>query len=516
MAEKLDITTLKQDLAERERQRQATEEQRIAEQRRANLDKQAQSEIKKRERRIADLEKSKSFLQRQIFELTQGGKISNEKQLRDAIDGYNASIDLQSELSEEASAIAKGNYTVEGKNIVVKVSRPETGIGQVQAQSLPAGAAPARPEARQQAAKTPLPRAQKTTVTPPGTQVPPAGDQTPPPSKKGDKEKEEKPGKKLSIQEVYDLARTKYGNVDSIFLYEPELQNLIRKAVNQDYEEAQFLRELGATDWAKRGATIYRNREAEKREFEDQLGKLQKQLDLAVDPQKRSAIQEKIDELKTQSNYARGLERAKGIIQNIITQVGAKYTPEQTDLLVRRIYDSAAEGDVNKITNIVSGNIGYASGAVLGGVSGEALTDLRRVAKANGFDLDKVYGSNINDWLGRIAQGESVETFKNVIRQQAKLGLPDKVANLLDQGLDLEQVYAPYRNLMASYLEIPSQNIDLNDKTLRMAIGPDKEMSLYDFERSLRNDSRWEYTNNAREEVSSNVLSVLRSFGFQG
>ena len=69
---------------------------------------------------------------------------------------------------------------------------------------------------------------------------------------------------------------------------------------------------------------------------------------------------------------------------------------------------------------------------------------------------------------------------------------------------------------MASVLEVAPDSISLDDKTLRMAIGPEKEMSLYDFQRTLRNDPRWQYTDNARQETSSTVLGVLRDFGFQG
>jgi hypothetical protein len=32
----------------------------------------------------------------------------------------------------------------------------------------------------------------------------------------------------------------------------------------------------------------------------------------------------------------------------------------------------------------------------------------------------------------------------------------------------------------------------------------------------LRQDSRWQYTGNARKEVSDSALTVLRNFGFQG
>jgi hypothetical protein len=41
-------------------------------------------------------------------------------------------------------------------------------------------------------------------------------------------------------------------------------------------------------------------------------------------------------------------------------------------------------------------------------------------------------------------------------------------------------------------------------------------MSLYDFEKMLRKDNRWQYTNQAKEEVSSVAMKVLRDFGFQG
>jgi hypothetical protein len=69
---------------------------------------------------------------------------------------------------------------------------------------------------------------------------------------------------------------------------------------------------------------------------------------------------------------------------------------------------------------------------------------------------------------------------------------------------------------MASVLEVAPDSIGLDDKTLRMAIGPEKEISLYDFQRVLRKDPRWQYTDNARAESSDSVLKVLKDFGFQG
>jgi len=142
--------------------------------------------------------------------------------------------------------------------------------------------------------------------------------------------------------------------------------------------------------------------------------------------------------------------------------------------------------------------------------------ELAKTAAANGLDLNRDFGTSVDAWTKQIADGADVETFKNLIRQTARLGMPDRVANLLDQGIDLETVYAPYKKLMAATLEVNPDTIALNDPTLRGAIGQDREMTLYDFQRQLRKDPRWQYTNNAREEVSDAALRVLKDFGFQG
>ena len=160
-----------------------------------------------------------------------------------------------------------------------------------------------------------------------------------------------------------------------------------------------------------------------------------------------------------------------------------------------------------------------AGGITATGAAGEvgtALDKLRRTATLNGFNLEKDFGNQIDGWLQRISRGESVEDFNRIIRQQAKLGLPEKVGNLLDQGLDLANIYAPYRNTMATLLEVTPDSINLDDPILRSAYGPDKEMSIFDFKRTVRKDPRWQYTDNARQEVSTAALGILRDFGFQG
>lgn len=142
--------------------------------------------------------------------------------------------------------------------------------------------------------------------------------------------------------------------------------------------------------------------------------------------------------------------------------------------------------------------------------------DLAKSAMANGFNLMKDFGTVAEGWVKRVENGEDIDIFKNIIRQTAKLGLPEKVGALLDQGVDLDTVYAPYKRIMAATLELNPDSIQLDDPVLRSAIGPEREMTTFDFKRALRKDARWQYTDQAREEVSSAALNVLRDFGFMG
>ena len=134
------------------------------------------------------------------------------------------------------------------------------------------------------------------------------------------------------------------------------------------------------------------------------------------------------------------------------------------------------------------------------------------VARANGINLAQ---DQIDSFAEQIKSGADIKTVQNQIRSIAGNGMPDSVKKLLGEGVNLDVIYSPYRSAMASTLEINPETINLNDTTLRTAIGPDKEMPIYEFQRSLRKDPRWEYTNNAREQAYAAVNKILQDFGFR-
>lgn len=310
-----------------------------------------------------------------------------------------------------------------------------------------------------------------------------------------------------TIDEIYSLVAQNYGPIDLIFKSNPELKELLLKAIGKDqipgtgddYTADQFTKMLENTTWFKSNASAIRQRGFYKRQY-DELRKTTD--DLAS--------------LDRTSEYGRGLTATKQRVADTAKAAGISLDADTLDLVARDIYDLGYENTPAIIQQQIRARLRYKPGQVLGGAAGEQLKALKATAAANGLDLDKNFGTQLQTWLQNINQGESVETYKQIIRGAAKLGLPDKVGSLLDLGVDLDTVYQPYKNIMYQVLEINPETINVNDATLRKAIGPDKEMSLYEWQDFLKKDPRWQYTNNARETAYDAARTVLKDFGMIG
>lgn len=316
---------------------------------------------------------------------------------------------------------------------------------------------------------------------------------------------------------VLEQAQSQFGGIDELFKTNPELRKLLIAAVGDpnkigdEYTVDRFVSELENTNWFKTNAGPIRQRGFYKRQYEA----LEKQL-----KQDDPKYKEKLAELRRTSEWGRGLQDTIETVNEYVTQLlGIGALDEATIASIASdIYSYANEDDAVKIRNAVLGAARYGKGAVIGGQAGEVLTDLKAIAAANGFDLDTQFATDLPTWLDRIAKGESPETYKKIIRDAAKtaFGVSDRAAALMDQGVNLETIYSPYKNVMATILEINPQTVTLKDLSDKGVFGAGKEMNLYDFQKVVRKDPRWQYTQNARDDMSSTALNLLRNFGFQG
>jgi hypothetical protein len=192
-------------------------------------------------------------------------------------------------------------------------------------------------------------------------------------------------------------------------------------------------------------------------------------------------------------------------IANLITT--GKYVDPNTGKSIKGVKKEVA--DAAKVL----GTLSKSAQALKADTRSLTIQSLQSTANANGVVLSP---QQLEQYALDIQNGKDVKVIQSQIRNLAGLGMPDSVRKLLAEGTDLDTIYSPYKQTMAAVLELNPETISFTDPVLRSAIGPNGETPLYDFQRALRKDARWQYTNNAREDVFQSVNKVLQDFGFQG
>ena len=311
----------------------------------------------------------------------------------------------------------------------------------------------------------------------------------------------DKEAEALNTAAALDLAGT-------LFEHVPSLKNLLDQYVNKGWTNSRFLQELRNDTWYKKNSAEIKARYTQLYNYQDLVAS--GQADGSTDYEKQ------INTLKDQITK-KAREMGSGLASD----------PAAIQRAAENMYITNTGIDDALTTNILASAIRPIGSTIGGkpteGYSGKALQDYQTIqaaAKANGFKVSDIIpgGQNELQVLQGIATGAiDVNRIAQDARKLAAQGQPQYVRDLLGQGYNLDQVYAPYRQTMANILEINDPNqIDLNDPTLRTAITDKGDMNLYDFKKALRQDNRWQYTEQAKSDVSNAALNVLRDFGFQG
>jgi hypothetical protein len=306
-----------------------------------------------------------------------------------------------------------------------------------------------------------------------------------------------------NIAEKYDLSEALFKNVDS-------LREIFEAYVNPKSKmtDEEFIRRIQNDTWFKQNSKGIKQRFVQYYNFRDM---------------------QETGQAKGTTQYEQDIESIVRSLEKRAIEIGsaAASNPKALRTAAENLYLTNKEKDTTFVDDLLASSIRAVAGTIGGktteGYSGEALTNCNSLVKAareNGFQLADIIpgGASVDQVLQSVATGKiDVNRVIADARKLASQGQPQYVRDLLSQGYNLEQIFKPYRTAMANVLEIgdPDQ-IDLNDPLLRSAITDKGDMNLYDFKRQLKSDSRWQYTENAKQEVSTAALSVLRDFGFQG
>jgi hypothetical protein len=296
---------------------------------------------------------------------------------------------------------------------------------------------------------------------------------------------------------------------ETLFKNIPSLNALLKKYVSTPGMTADaFRKELRSDLWYKQNSKEIKDRYIQYYNYRD--------LQASGRAQGTTDYEMQIDKIEA------SLTKRAAIIGS-----AAASDPAALRKAAENLYITNRSEDESFIDDFLAASIRPVGGMIGGkgtqGYSGQALTnykELVRTARSNGFQVSDIIpgGANEQQVLQGIASGKiDINRVVQDARKLAAQGQPQYVRDLLAQGYNLDQVFAPYRQTMAAVLEIDDPNsIDLNDPLLRSAISDKGDMNVYDFKKALRKDNRWQYTEQARQDVSSATLDILRDFGFQG
>lgn len=243
------------------------------------------------------------------------------------------------------------------------------------------------------------------------------------------------------------------------------------------------------------------------------------QLELEQQPwwQQHSAtyIADLKQELENPEDYKQSLAGDVSTLRDAANQMGARVDDTALEAVAknaRRLGWTEAQ-QRNALAAFVT-----ADGGDFDGNAGMAQDDLARWADANGMRLSP---GMVDGYVQRLARGEtSLDEIKSDIRKTYMAGAFPAWADKINAGMDIADIAAPYKQTMASLLEVDDQTLRFDDPLLSGAlqsVGPDgkpRVMPLYEFQNMVRKDSRWQTTDNAYQTYAGVAQNLLRTFGF--
>lgn len=166
--------------------------------------------------------------------------------------------------------------------------------------------------------------------------------------------------------------------------------------------------------------------------------------------------------------------------------------------------------------NALGMHLNFGNGGMVGGAAGQEVQNLNAYAYSMGV-------KNSDDWIRQnvmnIVRGASSDQdAKNQIMTQAIAAFP-QYEQQIRSGMTVEALAQPYTQSMQQILEIPAGQVNLFDPTIRNAMsfrspdGSGSAQPLWQFQNNLRQDPRWNKTQNAQDAAMGTAHKVLQDWG---
>lgn len=213
------------------------------------------------------------------------------------------------------------------------------------------------------------------------------------------------------------------------------------------------------------------------------------------------------------ATYKQNRSSSAAKIKVLMAQVGLDVAKLPKGLLEDAVYNDLALGWTDaRIKNWLGSRVKVHDGKMLG-EAGEAFDKLHEMAYLNGVKYSQSW---YQEQATKIVKGTStLQNQENKIRRTAAATYK-AFATQINAGMNVLDLAAPYIKSVATLLEIPETELDLDEKLIYNAMAgghAGANFPLWEFENAVRNDPRWRKTNNAREGLMTVAHQVGKDFG---
>jgi hypothetical protein len=275
-----------------------------------------------------------------------------------------------------------------------------------------------------------------------------------------------------------------YGLTLSFLNSNKEIRAIFNKAVAQTWDPARFQAAVRNTSWYKKTAEPWRQAQVLKK----------------TDP----------------ATYEHRLSQVRSRLTLMMAEYGAKMSGGTFDRFANQVF---AQGwDDNQVRRHLAGFIEYRDGRLLG-QAGQWEQEIRGHMRDMGVMwTDKTIQHSVR----RMVQGNlTVQDIISQVNESAK-GKYQHLADRITQGETLYDIASPFIQQIGQVLEVNPESLSVDDALIQKALdyapnddkkGFHRTMTLSEFGNTLRRDSRWKATDNAKATASTVLRSLGEAFG---
>lgn len=276
-----------------------------------------------------------------------------------------------------------------------------------------------------------------------------------------------------------ELAET-YGMSYAFFKSQPELMKLLKGAVAEQWSPEKFAAQVKNSKWWQKNSETARQAQV-----------LQK-----TDP----------------ATYKAQLEAARVAAKQMAVKSGAILSDKNAEKLAKNMVWYG--WNEQQVGNFLGQYVKFTDEETLGGMAGQAAKQIKQMAYANGVSVTEQSVLNNAQYL--IRGLTSMEKIESSIRQQA-VGLYPAFAEQIKAGASVQDIAAPYVQVMAQELGLPDVNVF--SPKIKQALnrtntnGQPEPMDLATFTQLVRNDPKWRRTTGVADKTLNIGRQVLADMG---